>query len=286
MGVGGRTSQPGDFLLEIGGTSAGYVRNFEGGGAEADVIREAGPSGRKHLGNVRFEDIVLDCDGGAGKPLWDWVEQTSRGSSPRRDGAVIVSKGDTSNARLEWSSGLIEGISLPKLDAKSSDALHVSVKIRPENTRHKPGGGAQPATIAKKGLSTGSFRLVIDGLEEACRHVTRIEPIAIEQTVKSVPVGASVRDEYEPVNLNPGNLVVTLGESFAKGFRDWFESVAMKGNRADAPKRGTLEAGPFTLSFGNLGIFGITGRSKGSDSIRDIQVEMYCDSIDFSARTV
>jgi hypothetical protein len=286
MGVGSRTSQPGEFLLEIGGTSAGYVRNFEGGGAQADVIREqVGAFTRKHIGDVRFEDIVLDCDAGAGKPLWDWVGQTSRGSAPRKDGAVIVSKGDASNARLEWNNGLVEGIYVPALDSMSTDALHVTVKIRPELTRHKPGGSTSPATVAKKGVSTGTFRLVIDGLEDACRHVTHIEPIAIEQKVKAVPVGARMREEYEPVSLEPGNLVVTLGESSAKVFYDWFDSFVIKGNSAHAEKRGSLEAGPFTLAFSNLGIFGITNRSKDGQSARDIRVEMYCDSIDFSAKT-
>ncbi len=183
MGVPTRSFPPGNFLVEIAGASAGYARNLQGGGAIADVITEkvgADHIVHKHVGGVRFEDIVLTCDAGLSKTFYDWVDQTFQSKSYlRRDGAVVVVEGGKEISRLEWKSGLITWAEFPALDASSKDFVAMTIKISPEFTRSAKGSGSPSARRHGRAGSATAFLLRIDGLEDACRHVSRIEPIAV-----------------------------------------------------------------------------------------------------------
>ena len=281
-----RSFAPGNFLVELDGSPAGYARNVEGGGAHGDVIQVVGPGNaiHKHVGMVHFDDIVLACDAGLSKAFYDWASQASRGHALRKDGAVDVADG-RENSRLEWKAGMITGVYFPALDAAAGEAFLLTVKISPESTRSAQGGGARPAAVTK-GSHFGGFRLRIDGLEDACAHVSRVEPVAVEQKAKKEYVGGMRDYDLVPAKMEPGNLIVTLPESKAAGFYAWFQDFVTKGNNGpDSEKRGRLEAGPFSLEFGNLGVFGITRPATGPEkAIRKIKVEMYCDSIGFQAR--
>jgi hypothetical protein len=290
MGIATRSFPPGHFFLEIDGVSAGYARNVQGGGAVAEVIREkvgADHIVHKHIGAVRFDDIVLTCDAGLSKAFYDWVDQTFRSQGLRKNGAVVVLDGGKEVSRLDWNNGLISRVDFPALDATSNDLFSMIVKITPERTRSAKGGESRPVTPARKSWLASSFRLSIEGLEEACKYVSRIEPLAIDWHLKEVNTSGGYRDSMEPAgNVEPGNLIVTLPESKAQGFQDWFEDFAIKGNSGQGrEKRGTLESGAFSLQFGNLGISGITRPSdRPGAMIRKTRVEMYCESIRFRAK--
>lgn len=286
--MGNRSFPPGYFLLELDGAPAGYARNVQGGGAVAEVIREKVGTdlvAHKHVGSVSYEDIVVSCDAGLSKAFYDWVGQASGSQFARKDGAVVVFDGNKEISRLEWKRGLIGGIYFPALDAAAQDWFSIQVKIRPEFTRSGKGSGGRPATVARKSSLASAFRLTIEGLEAACAHVSRIEPIALEWRAVKRAVGEMRDYELEPGMADPSNLVINLPESAAKGFYDWFEDFVVKGNSGqDREKRGTLEAGPFLLQFGNLGVSAISRPSGMAGAARKIQVEMYCESIRFSAK--
>ena len=277
MGRLTRSFAPGHFLIELDGAPAGYARNVEGGGAHADVIEQVGPDNaiHKYAGMVRYDDIVLACDAGMSRAFYDWTSQASQGHALVKDGAVDVTDG-RENSRLEWKNGIIKGIYSPALDVASSEAFHLTVTISPESTRSAKGGGAQSAVVWK-GSQSSAFRLRIDGLEEACAHVSRVEPIAVNQRMKSVARRRNADDFLVPTHLDSSNLIVTLPESKAAGFYAWSQDFVTNGN--NSPKRGRLDVGPFSLEFGNLGIFGITRPATGPEkAIRKIQVAMRCET--------
>jgi hypothetical protein len=69
-----RTYSGGTFALEIDGQSVGFLKSFEGGFAKAEVISESASAGafvKKHIGQPRYQDIVLECDPIMPKPLFD-----------------------------------------------------------------------------------------------------------------------------------------------------------------------------------------------------------------------
>lgn len=285
---GSKGFPPGHFLVELDGVSAGDVKNFQGGGAVAEVIREkpgADHIVRKHIGSVRYDDIVLTCGSGMTKAFYDWVARASAMQGGLKNGAVIVFEGGKEISRLDWIGGQITEIDFPALDAASSDSFSMTIKISPERTRSVKGAGSRAVVTAGKNWLAGSFHLTIDGLEEACKHVSRIEPISLAwKTVR--PVVGEMRDYSENVldHAEPGNLTITLPESRATGFYDWFEDFAIKGNNSQAyEKSGRLDLGPFSLQFSNLGIFVVTRPSTTGASTRKAKVEMFCESIRFSA---
>jgi hypothetical protein len=128
--MGGKTFPPGHFLVELDGVSAGDVKNFQGGGAVAEVIREkpgADHTVRKHIGAVHYDDIVLTCGTGMTKAFYDWVARASTGQGGLKNGAVIVFEGGKEISRLDWIGGQITEIDFPALDATSSDSFSSAI---------------------------------------------------------------------------------------------------------------------------------------------------------------
>jgi hypothetical protein len=287
--AGSKGFPPGHFLLELDGVSAGDVKNIQGGGAVADVVR--GKPGadhfvKKHVAAIHYDDIVLTCGGGMSKAFYDWVDRSSTVWGGRKDGAVIVFEGGKEISRLNWNGGQITEIDFPALDAGSNDSFSMTIKISPERTRNVEGGGHPAvAMAARKNWLTSNFRLTIEGLEEACKHVSRIEPVSLAwKTARPMIAEMSEYSRVEPVDVDPGNLVITIAESQAKGFYGWFDDFVVKGKNSESyEKTGRLESGPFSLKFGNLGIFKITRPSDPAEArIRKTKVEMYCESIRFN----
>jgi hypothetical protein len=286
MGQPARGFPPGHFLLELGGVSAGDLKNVQGGGAVADAIQEK--VGADHIvkgrvSEVRFDDIVLTCGAGLSKTFYDWVDATSRMQAIRKDGAVDVFAGGKQLSRLEWQQGLITDIEFPALDAGSKDSFSLTIKITPEMTRHKAGSGqaSRPAVKARPNWLACQFHLSIDGLVEACKHVSRVEPIGLVMKAVRNRVGQTRVDQIEPGAAVPGKLIITLPESKAQGFYDW-QAKALAGPGQE--RSGRLESGPFTLQFGDLGIETMTQQSNLPGAmIRKIKVQMYCESIRFSS---
>ena len=95
----------------------------------------------------------------------------------------------------------------------------------------------------------------------------------------------------EPATLEIPNLVVTMAESHADEFYDWHRSFVIEGRSGqDQEKTGQLEylsqdlgSVLLTLNFAGLGIFKLTPEKveAGSENIRRMKAEMYCESIQF-----
>src|SRR5205085_9115636 len=109
----------------------------------------------------------------------------------------------------------------PALDAASKDAAKMTIKIdtgHGQEVHPKDGGmvqGGQPLSKQKMWLPS-NFRLRIDGLEEPCTRVNKVEAIVVRQ-------GGSTP-----------NLVITLPESHAALFHKWHEEFVLRG--AASPK--------------------------------------------------
>ena len=81
-------------------------------------------------------------------------------------------------------------------------------------------------------------------------------------------------------------------ESSSQTWGDWFEDFVIKGNNGDDKEKGgsleflspNLQDILFTLTFKHLGVFKVTPEKveAGSENIRRIKAEMYCERIEFS----
>jgi len=297
------------YYIELQHTFAGFVKELSGGDATADVVAEKLGSDhltKKHLGNVKYEEVTFKCGTGMSKELYNWINtgfnQTNQ-SRGREDGAVVFMDYDQNEqSRLTWHNGLITELGMPALDASSKDSAMMTIKFKPEITRKTWGGGSKftvPADAAKqKKWLPANFRLRIDGCEIGCSKVNKIEALTVKQKVTENAIGEQRDYQQEATSVEIPNLVITLPESHADEFYRWHEDFVIKGNNGeDHEKGGTLEyLTPnlaevlFTLHFFHLGVFKITAdkNEASGEPIRRLKIEMYCEDIrfDFSGAAV
>jgi len=288
----------GKFGVDIGGNFAGWVFSAEGGHPSSDVVVEKlGPEllQRKHVAGVKYDDINVVCGTGMTRQFWQWVKDSLDHKYSRKDGAIITADYDYKEmSRTNFYHALISEVTLPACDASSKDAAKMTVKVTPETTRvlAPMGGPAISGTlnppIQKKWLPM-NFRFDMQGFEQACKRVNKIEAITIKQKNTENAIGQMRDYEREPAYLEYPNLVITTAESHADVFYKWMQDFVVDGkNGEDMEKTATLEyltpdlkETLLTLTFYNLGIFKLTPDKveSGSENIRRVKVEMYCEKI-------
>ena len=113
--VGGR------FALELDGVIVGFVQDVEGGHPVADVVTEKLGGDwlvRKHIGNVKYEEIALKADASLARPFYDWIRASLDGKHERKSGSIIyLDREGNEVERLSFAGGLLSEIGMPALDA-------------------------------------------------------------------------------------------------------------------------------------------------------------------------
>lgn len=293
-----RSYSAGKFALELDGQFVGFLKSADGGFPKGEVVTElVGPSSpfpSKHLTSLKYQDIAIQCDPSLPKPLFDWISAALNKSYVRKNGAIITADFDyKERSRLQFNQALISEIGLPACDAASKDAGFLTVTFGPEFTTPSAGKGVSVTGAVgskqQKNWSSGNFRLRIQGLEDACKSVSKIEALVIKQTLAQNQVGEMRDYQKEPAKMEFSNLVITVAESQAGPFYAWFEDFAVKGNNGqDRERPGILELlAPdlkevlLTVNFSNLGIFSFAPDKQmaGGDAIRRVKVEMYCERL-------
>jgi len=289
----------GRFALDLGGTFAGWVNTIEGGHATSDVVTEklsADMIARKHICGVKYEEITVNCGTSMSKAFYTWIQASLDRKHQRLDGAVITADYDQKEVnRLNFFQALITEVGFPACDAASKDAAKMAVKFSADYTRFvtQKGGpvNAPQGKGEQKRWSPQNFRLKIDGLDNACARVVKVEALTVKQKVVEDPCGEHRDYQKLPASVEYPNLVVSFNEAFADDVYKWHEDFVITGNNGqDKEKGGTLEyLSPnlkdvlFTLTFSGLGIFKI-GRGKAdahADGIQKLKAEMYCEQITF-----
>lgn len=291
----------GRFALDLDGQFAGWVSSIEGGHATSDVVVEkVGPTliQHKHLAGVKYEDVTVNCGTSMSKAFYEWVQASIDLKHTRHSGAIITADYDGKEmTRMNFFNALITEIGFPALDAASKDAAKMTIKFAPEYTRTQAKAGSaisgQLGSGHQKKWLPANFRLKIDGLDKPCSRVNKIEALTIKQKVIENATGELRDYDKEPASIEFPNLVITCAESHADDLYKWHEDFVIKGNNSqDKEKGGTLEyltpdlkTVLFTLTFSNLGIFKCTPEKveAGSENIRRVKAEMYCEQIKFQA---
>ena len=258
--VGGR------FALELDGVIVGFVQDVEGGHPVADVVTEKLGGDwlvRKHIGNVKYEEIALKADASLARPFYDWIRASLDGKHERKSGSIIyLDREGNEVERLFFAGGLLSEIGMPALDAASKDAAKMTIKIAPEHTRRTasdPKPVAVPST-QKKWLPA-NFRLKIDGLEESCARVNKIEAIVVKQRI--LETGETWWDSSDLTFALDNPLYQGGG---ASGVNPLYEAQnqTLRQDGQGADRSGTLEylddeGRPlFALAFAGLGVYRVT----------------------------
>ena len=271
-------------VLELEGLPCGWIWTAEGGGVTADVM-EVRPDlrspAKKHLGPVKYEEILLWCGAGLSAPFHEWMQAFLAGKSPRKSGAVIYFDSAGSEvSRLDFTNAAITEIDFPAVDAKSEENAVMTVRLSPESTRRNRDRAGRVVSFDSASMPvwlTNQFRLSIDGLAETSGRTSRIE--------------AMVARHDPATGLEISDLVIAFPPAAAQPIEAWFEDFLIKGNNGDSrEKSGKLEffspVQPeplFTLSFENLGIFRLepVALDIGTRIIYPLQARMYCEKMRF-----
>jgi tail tube protein gp19 len=286
----------GKYGIELDGINAGWVNSAEGGHATADVVTEkVGPDhySLKHIANLKYEDLSVAVGAGMSKAFYSWISASWRANYMRKNGALQTA--DFQNnliKKLEFSNALITETGMPALDGSSKDAALIDVTFTPETTRldRKVSGQLAISALKQKQWQVSNFKLTIDGLD--CTRVNKIEALVVKQKLTESPTGENRDYRREPAALEFPNLVVTLSESSAATWYDWFEDFVIHGNSGQAQEKNgkleylsaNLQEVLFTVEFKHLGIFKLEpdNGSQASDNLVRLRAEMYVEQMTFT----
>jgi hypothetical protein len=291
-----RPYSAGVFALDLDGAIVGFLRSVEGGFPKANiVVNDRTPDNvtKKHVANIRYEDITIQVLPTASKSLFDWINQTWQGKPARKNGSIASGSYDRKElSRVDFTNALITETTIPAMDSALKEPGFLTVKFSPEHTQMRSGSGALlagPATTSKVWLPS-NFRLEIGGLD--CSRVSKVDSFTIKMTTAQDNIGRVREATKVPGKLEIPNLVFYVPEVFAKSFYDLQNSFLLGGKNGDAQELNgklylldqTRTGVLLQIGLNNLGLVSVSPEKAeaNSDLVRRVRVEMYCERMDLS----
>jgi hypothetical protein len=292
----GRTYTAGNFQLLLNGAACGFLKSIDGGTAIAEVVAVPGSShfAKKHLGGIAYSPLALQLGTGMGKELYEWISASWNGNSERRDGAIVAADSQfVAVSQREFAHALVSEVTIPALDGASKEAAYLTVKLVPEYVRAAKASsrviGGPPK--AQKAWLASNFRVKVDGLD--CTRVTAVESFTVKVSIGPGEVGDRRQPEKESKSVEFPNLKISLAESSADSWFEWFDDFVIKGNNDDSKERNgsltclsaDLATELLRIDFFNLGIFRIDAdkAEAGSDRVATVSAHLYCERMEFHA---
>jgi hypothetical protein len=234
-----RGSTSNKYALVLRGLHAGWLTDVAGALAVGELGGE---------GSGRYEELVLRCWPGMPREFFEWVAESFAAQPGTRDGDVILADdGDSEVSRMAFQGGVVTELQLPPFEPGLRDIVKIGLKFSPRASKRTYAGGhlGGETLDLRRPTAPTDVELHIDGLEEACSQVRRIEGLTIRQVIDR-----SRREEGTPVkrtgapSVTP--LTIVLAESKAQGFERWLE--ACQSGRSDG-RAATLTLGSQAVGF-------------------------------------
>ena len=279
-------------ILEIDGTMCGTVWSAQGGDGFAPVVVEPySDSSKKHLEQPKWEDLELHVSLPS-LPLLrtvpNWITASWRREyKPRTVQITAYDSALRVIRRREFSGALVAETTVPTLETGSPELGLLKLKLTFESARTIPPSGTVPALKPPPSWLGATFRLDLPGLD--CTKVMKIDSFTVKQPFVEQP------DRYGGGLAVPGplsfpNLTVTLPESSAATWQEWFDSFVVKGYNDDTQeKMGRLSLldpqlrERVRIDLFNVGIFRLTSSPWTRDDLpRTIVAGLYCERMDFA----
>jgi hypothetical protein len=245
-------------------------------------------AGWLHSYDLNGNEVVVEIGGGMSKACYDWIKESMEGANRKEIGLMAFDSMSKPVVGSVFSQSLISDIQFPALDSSGKNAGSLRVKFRAafkkaQNT-FPSGKKTIPSPQQYKLLLPSSFRLQIDGLEDACRNVTRVETIQYKGVISEESSGSQRMPELVVTRSTdvPPLIIYVFGFG-AEKFKAWMQDY-IKG--INLPRKGFLEYLSrdrvlFTLTFPEIGIYEI-GSSSGED--RSLaKIKMWYEGMSFSA---
>jgi hypothetical protein len=294
-----RTYAAAHFALELDGNkNVGFCRSIEGGGIKAEIVtQQYGGEHRqwKQLSKPEYEDVKLQVGMSMSPPFYDWISGFFEGKVERRDGAIVA--GDfhyNERARREMYHMLISEVTLPALDGEDKNACFMTIGIAPERVEFKKGTNNKlnPGPMQKQKLWTpANFQFKVDGFEQECRRVTKVDSFTIKQQILDYPQGGQ-RDKLRvPGFLEFPNITFYVPESDSQKFFDHYKKHVLDGKPQAEPRlTGEIEfrdqdgSGLCSIALAGVDLASVqpAKMTATSDDVKTVKIEISVESMVFS----
>ncbi|MFZ6181581.1 hypothetical protein [Nannocystis pusilla] len=268
------------YALELDGKPCGWVTDVSG----ALAVGELGGEGRPD----RYEELTLRCWPGMPHEFYAWVAASmSNRPTPARGEVILADDGNAEMSRLSFAGGVITELALASYEYGFRDSLKLNLKFSPHSSKRSYTGGHLGGEVieARRPLPATDPELHIDGLEEACSQVRRIEGLMIRQRIERPPGEDgmyTVRRVAPPV---VGRLALVLAENKALGFTRWLEAVeaGRSNGRAATLTLGAPAVG-FTVVLQQVRPARIVEEpgEAGDNRRREVRVELDARGVEFA----
>lgn len=287
-------------LLYLDGSPFGLLSGRSGGLPFVEFQPPATATEVKSGGIVRFEPLVLQVAAGMPSSLYQWITDSAQLQAVRKSGFIaFIGFDGNEGGRLNFTNALISEITLPALDAASKDSLALTITLVPEYTQlflspPTPVKHTLPINTKAKSWLGSHFRLKIDKID--AKGVIGVESQTTTIKLAAFQPGVDKFSTKAPTGIENGRFVISVVESDARQFLDWFNQLwGPQGNPNDPAllRSATLEYLSPTLTavigavtFKNVGIAKIEPeRVAATDAIRKVRIEMYVGSTTIEAKS-
>jgi phage tail-like protein len=296
-----RTYAAAHFALELDGKKdVGLFRSIEGGGVKADVMtyqNGANYDKWRSLGKPKFEDIKVQVGMSMSEPFYAWIAKFFDGIADRKNGAIVAADFYyNERARREFTNAMIKELTFPKLDAQDKNAAYMTVALAVEGIVFKKGEGAKlqqnAGMLAQKLWTACNFRFSLDGFEQACKRVTKIDAFTIKQNVLEYHQGGFRAPTKTPSAIDFPTLSFYLPEADAEPFMKRFTDRGIKGEVRGhaAQKAGMIQTfdqekkALFTLEFFEADILNVQPdkSDSASEEIKMVKIDLFTEKMKFT----
>ena len=268
------------YALELSGRHSGWLTDVAG----ALTVGELGGEGR----NGRYEELTLRCWPGMPRGFFEWIAGSLAGGPRGEDGEVILADdGYSEMSRLSFVAGVVTELSLTPYEHVLRDSVKLGLKFSPQSSRRSYAGGylAGEAIDARRPMAPTDPALHIDGLEEECSQLRRIEGFTVRQRIERA-VGDAGLETRRVGAVTVAPLSVVLAENRAHGFVRWLQAVeaGRSNGRAASLTLGLASVG-FTIVLHQVRPVKITEEPAAGDAEsrrRELRVELSVRGVEFA----
>lgn len=206
------------YAVELDGRPCGWLTDLAGAAVGGELGSPAG----------RYEELTLRCWPSMPRSFYEWVLRSFAPEPEASDGLLVLADdADRELSRLRWMAGVVTEFATTAIDAASLETAKLALKFSPQRSQRGEALGpplSAGATETRRPLPAAMPVLQIDGLEEACSHISRVEGLVIRQRIRRSIEEGPPRIEREAQGIYSSPLVLTVPEAKAQGFLRWLEA--------------------------------------------------------------